>query len=116
MDNNEVVGGKTSMGMEENVEGLLCYVFGWVTGLIFLIAEKNSLFVKFHAWQSILFSIAMSIIYWVVGRIPFGWVLNVVIGLGALVLWVILMYKAYQGETFKLPVIGDIAYKQAYGS
>jgi uncharacterized membrane protein len=116
VDNNEVAGGKTSMGMEENIEGLLCYVFGWVTGVIFLIAEKNSLFVKFHAWQSLLFSIATIVIYWVVGMIPGVRLILMVLWIPVLILWIILLMKAYKGETYKLPLIGDIAYKQAYGS
>lgn len=119
VDNNEVVGGKTSMGMEENIEGLLCYILAAFTGVIFLVAEKNSMFVKFHAWQSILLTvayIAASIVLMILALIvPFIAFLGVILWLAGLVLTVLCMYQAYQGKTFKLPLIGDIAYKQAYG-
>jgi len=95
---------KSSTGLEENVAGLLCYVAGWVTGLIFFLIEKDSKFVKFHAMQSIITFVAVVILAF----IP---VINWVIGILALVLWILLMIKAYQGEKFKLPVIGDLAEK-----
>lgn len=116
VNDNEVIGGKTSMGMEENIAGLLCYVFGWVSGVVFLIAEKNSRFVKFHAWQSILFNIALIVIGTVIGMIPIIRMLSFVVWIGGAILWVILLMKAYKGERYKLPFIGDIAEKQAYGS
>ncbi len=107
---------KTSLGIDENVEGLLCYVLGWVTGLIFLLTEKESKFVKFHALQSIFFSIAsfvLGILGMVLAFIPaVGPLLSPAISLGVLALWVILMVKAYQKEMFKLPVIGDLAEQQ----
>ncbi len=95
---------KSSTGMEENVAALLSYVAGWITGLIFFLIEKDSKFVKFHAMQSIITFGACAILSFV----PF---LNWVIWILALVLWIILMVKAYQGQKFKLPVIGDLAEK-----
>ncbi len=95
---------KSSTGLEENIAALLSYVAGWVTGLIFFLIEKDSRFVKFHAMQSIITFVAVFILSW----IPF---LNIVVGILALVLWILLMVKAYQGEKFKLPVIGDLAEK-----
>jgi len=95
---------KSSTGLEENVAGLLCYVLGWITGLIFFLIEKDSKFVKFHAMQSIITFVAVVILAW----IP---VVNWVVGILALVLWILLMIKAYQGVKFKLPVIGDLAEK-----
>ena len=103
---------KSSTGMEENVAGLLCYLVGWVSGLVFFLIEKDSKFVKFHAMQSIIVSVALMVIYWIVNLIPLiGWAIAGLVGLVALVLWIILMIKAYQGEKFKLPVIGDLAEK-----
>ena len=108
---------KTSMGLEENIAGLLCYVLGWLTGIVFLIMEKESRFVKFHAWQSILFSIAFSILYWVISLIPFvRWISWSILPLGFLVLWVLLLVKAYNREMYELPVIGEFARKQAFGA
>ena len=95
---------KSSTGMEENVAGLLCYIAGWVSGLVFFLIEKDSKFVKFHAMQYIITFVACVVL----GFIPIvQWVVWVL----ALVLWIILMIKAYQGEKFKLPVIGDLAEK-----
>ncbi len=95
---------KSSTGLEENVAGLLCYVVGWITGLIFFLIEKESHFVKFHAMQSIITFGACVILSF----IPF---VNWVIWIIAIVLWIILMVKAYQGQKFKLPGIGDLAEK-----
>jgi len=95
---------KSSTGLDENVAGLLCYIAGWVSGLVFFLIEKDSKFVKFHAMQSIITFVAVVILAF----IP---IINWVIGVLALVLWIVLMIKAYQGEKFKLPVIGDLAEK-----
>ena len=97
---------KTSTGLQENIEGLLCYLGGWITGLIFLLIEKNSKFVKFHAVQSIGVSVALMILSF----IP---LVNIVVGILGIILWILLMVKAYQNQLFKLPVIGNFAAKQA---
>jgi uncharacterized membrane protein len=97
---------KSSTGLEENVAGLLCYLVGWVSGLVFFLIEKDSQFVKFHAMQSIITFGACAILSFIPVVQWFIWVL-------ALVLWIILMIKAYHGEKFKLPFIGDLAEKWA---
>ena len=110
-------------GIEENVAGLLSYLVGWITGLIFLLIDKRP-FVKFHAAQSIAFNIAFIaiwIVFWICSsviaiitaaiHIPIGFLMFFlwpIIGLGFLVLWIFLMYKAYNHEKFKLPIIGNI--------
>ena len=105
---------KSSTGMEENVAGLLCYLVGWVSGLVFFLIEKDSKFVKFHAMQSIVTFVALTVIMWIANVIPLiGWLIAGLVGLLALVLWIVLMVKAYRGEKFKLPVIGDLAEKWA---
>jgi len=110
--------GKTSTGLESNVAGLLCYVFGWITGVVFLILEKDNKFVRFHAVQSIVVFGAFNIVFfilWIFTWIPFVWifflVLIYIIGVFAFILWIVLMLKAYAGEKFKLPVAGDFAEK-----
>jgi uncharacterized membrane protein len=104
---------KTSTGLEANIEGLLCYVLGWVTGIIFLLIEKDNKFVRFHAWQSIFVFGAYTILALIFGWIPFiGWVMTYILGVLAFILWVFLMYKAYKGEQYKLPLVGDLAAKQ----
>ena len=99
---------KTSSGMDENVAGLLCYLVGWITGLIFFLIEKENQFVRFHAMQSILVFGFISVV-----EIIFFWVpvLSWLIWVFGLILWIILMVKAYQGTKFKLPVTGDLAEK-----
>jgi len=108
----------TSTGLEPNVAGLLCYVLVWITGLAFIILEKENHFVRFHAMQSIATFGPLSvlcIIFWLLMAIPFigaiFWLLNIVTGILGLVLWIILMVKAYQGERFRLPIAGDFAEK-----
>ena len=103
---------KTSMNLEENVAGLLCYVVGWITGIVFLVLEKENTFVRFHALQSILTFLPLSVIAWILGWIPFvGWALGALVSILIVILWLILMYKAYQGERYKLPLAGEIAEK-----
>lgn len=103
----------TALGIDENLEGALCYVLGFVTGIIFLILEKDNKFVKFHAMQSTIISLLLFVIIAVLGIIPLFWLIIPLIWIAELILWLLLMYKAYQGEVFKLPVIGDIAAEQA---
>ena len=104
---------KTSTGLEANVAGLLCYVAGWISGLVFLLIEKDNKFVRFHAIQSIIVFGVLSVASIVLGWIP---LLNVVIvpliSVLGLVLWIILMIKAYQGDKYKLPWAGNLAEKQ----
>lgn len=108
---------KTELGIDENLEGALCYFAGILTGVLFLILEKDNKFVKFHAVQSIVVSIVAIVVLTVVGTILLfipiiGWLIDILLYLGAFCIWLLLMYKAYQGEKFKLPIAGDIAEKQ----
>ena len=103
---------KTSTGMNQNVAGLLCYLAGWITGLIFFLIEKENRFVRFHAMQSIITFGSLSVLFIVIGFMPFvNLVLVPILAILQVILWIILMVKAYQGELFKLPMIGDIAEK-----
>jgi uncharacterized membrane protein len=119
--------GAPSAGMEENVAGLLCYLFGWVSGLIFLLIDKRS-FVRFHGAQSIALTltfIVVWIVFWIATAIlsiitaaifhfPIGFLmvfLLPLIGIGFLLAYLYCMYKAYQHEKFKLPIIGNIVEK-----
>jgi uncharacterized membrane protein len=113
-------------GIEENVAGLLCYLFTWVSGLIFLLLDKRP-FVRFHAAQSLALCVAGAVFgigFWIVVlflsfllaviHIPVGFLtilLWPVICLGFLAVWIFCMYKAFQHEKFKLPVIGDMVEK-----
>ena len=105
--------GKTSTGLQPNVAGLLSYLVGWVTGIVFLIIEKDNQFVRFHAIQSIIVFGALTVAAIVFGFIPIvGLVLNIIIGIGGFILWIVLMMKAYQNQTYKLPIAGNIAEQQ----
>jgi len=109
-------------GMSENVAGFLCYLFGWVTGLIFFLIDKRP-FVRFHAAQSMVVFGGLHIINIVIGIFfgagmmfrggmgTFGMAaaLSGLIGLVSLVLWILLMVKAYQHEKFEVPIAAGIA-------
>lgn len=107
--------GKSSLGMDENVAALLSYVLGFITGIIFLLMEKDSKFVKFHAIQSIALSVALMVISFVLGLIPIiGWILLILLPIGSFILWVVLLIKSYQGEWYELPLIGKFCMEQAF--
>jgi uncharacterized membrane protein len=102
--------GKASTQIPQNVSGLLCYLAGWITGIIFLVIEPNNRFVRFHAIQSIVTFAPLMIATGLLGLIPVvGDAFSAIVGTLALALWIILMIKAYQGEMFTLPLAGDIA-------
>jgi uncharacterized membrane protein len=112
--------------IEENVAGLLCYILGWLSGLIFLLIDKRP-FVKFHAAQSIALNIAFFVVwvaFWIVTLIlgmitailhfPIGFLMAFlfpVVILAFFVVFIFCMYKAYQHEMFKLPIIGNMVEK-----
>ncbi len=114
-------------GLTDNAAGALCYLFGLVTGILFLVLApyNQSRSVKFHAFQSIFFNIAW-IAAWIVLTIVaialhvipvLGTILslglNFVLLIGGLITWLYLMYKTYNGEKVLLPFIGPLAEKQA---
>ena len=108
-------------GMTDNVAGMLAYIT-IIPAIVFLVMEpyNKSRFIRFHAFQSIFFAVAWTVL-WVglriVVHIPlFGWLtflLWPLVMLAGFIIWLILVLKANQGQMFKLPVIGDMAEKQA---
>ena len=109
---------RTSLGINENLTGLLCYVFGWITGLIFLLIEKDSKFVKFHAVQSFVLGIAFTLIYFILDKLllvvfwyywPMISLITSLAELSYLLVSVFLALKAYQMQWYELPIIGNIA-------
>lgn len=125
-----IPGQQAASGLSSNVAGALSYVLGIITGVLFYVLEKDDRFVRFHAMQSILLSVAwialfvvINIVEVVLGLIPFlgfiviilGILVSVVLGLGGLVLWIYLIVKAFQGEKVSLPYIGEMAEKYASG-
>lgn len=111
----------TSTGLDQNIAGLLSYVLGPLTGLVFFLLEKENRFVRFHAMQSIVVGVA-SFAFWIVFSIlstilafvpVLGWILSAIVGMVAglafFVLWIVLMVKAFQGEEWEVPVLGKYA-------
>ena len=112
--------------LDENVAGMLCYLLLFVTGLVFYLIEDHNDFVRFHAAQSIVVfgglaiaSFGSQLLGALLGGIPFPFVgamfsvafggLSAAIGLAILVLWIVLLIKAYEGERFHVPIAGPIA-------
>lgn len=125
-------GAPSAAGLQENVAGALCYAVGLITGVLFLVLApyNQNPRIRFHAFQSIFFNIV-----WIIFHYGFGIVLGamgyqllgamfglltslvwLVIGLGGFLLWLVLMFKAYNNTPLVLPIIGPIAQKQAAGS
>ncbi len=95
-------------GGNSNMMGAVAYLLGFVTGIVLLLVEKQDKFVRFHASQS---TVVFGVLF-VLGMVPVvGLVLGVIIAPVSFILWLVLMWKAYQGEMFKLPVVGEWAEK-----
>jgi uncharacterized membrane protein len=109
-------------GMSENVAAFLCYLVGWITGIIFFLIDKRP-FVRFHAAQSIVVFGGLHIINMIIamvfgagfmmmggfGTFGLGAALYSLIGLAAFILWILLMVKAYQHQKFEVPIAAGIA-------
>ena len=105
---------KSSTGLPAHIAGLLCYLLGWVSGLVFYLIEKQSDFVKFHATQSVIVFGTLTLASIATGVVPFiGALLAPFFSLLAFALWIILMIKAFQRARYKLPWAGDLAEKYA---
>ena len=118
---------ETSIGLAPNIAGLLCYIAGWITGIIFVVIEKKSTFVKFHAWQSIMTFGILTVVQIIVspvfsriavatfspGLLVASGVLGTIIGILGFILWIILLIQAGSGKMWKVPLVGDWAEKQA---
>jgi len=110
----EKEGDETSIfGLDKNIAALIAYAGMFFTGILVLILERKNKFVRFHAMQSVVIFlpgvIILSILGWLAWLI---WPLHIIVWLGGLLLvmaWLVGMLKAYTGEYFKFPVVGDIA-------
>ena len=101
----------TTRGLDENVASTLAYAFGWITGALFLLLEPSNRVVRFHAWQSVIVFGALSIAWFIAVSIPlFGTIVAfIIIPPVSAFLWLFLMYKAYNGQRYKVPYAGDMA-------
>jgi uncharacterized membrane protein len=113
-----VVAEKSSTGLDANVAAALTYIP--IVAIVFLVIEKGSRLVKFHAVQSLGLLVAWMATWFIlgiIGMIPvLGWatlLLWPLVGIGMFVVWLIALLKAFKGEWFKLPVIGNIAEQQS---
>jgi uncharacterized membrane protein len=111
----------TSTGRAANVAGLLSYILGPITGVLFLVLEKENRFVRFHAMQSVVvgvaliaLSIALSIASSMLAFVPvIGWIVALLAGLTlaifSFVLWILLMVRAFRGKEWAVPLAGAFA-------
>jgi uncharacterized membrane protein len=104
--------GKSSTGLDGNVAGALTYLVGFLTGIAFLVIEKDSRFVRFHAMQSTMVFGGFAALYIVLTITLVGVFLLPLVLLVQVGVWLLCMIKAFMGETFKLPVVGELAEKQ----
>jgi uncharacterized membrane protein len=105
---------KTSVGLPENIAGVLCYVAGWVSGLIFILIEPANRTVRFHAFQSVMVFGFLNLAYFVVYFVPvIDWMLNIIIFGATVIFWVVAVVKTYQGQKWRLPLIGRLAERWA---
>ena len=93
---------KSSTGLDENVAGFLCYLFVFITGIVFLVVEKKSSFVKFHARQSTITFLILLVLSWIPVIGFLFWILGIF-------LWLLLMIKTLQGQKYLLPIVGKMA-------
>jgi uncharacterized membrane protein len=101
-------------GLTDNIAAMLAYLF--IPAIIFLVIEpyNKNRFVRFHCFQSLFYTLACVVVSIALGFIPLlGLIVGFLLGLLEFVIWVVLLLKAYQGQKFKLPVIGDMAEQQA---
>jgi len=115
--------GKTKLGLDENIEAVLCYALFWISGIVFYFIEEDNKNIRFHALQSIFVFLPLWVIawffggffgigyFWGTGLIFLVWISWLIWAL-AFILWLILMLKAFMGEKFKVPVVGDIVESQ----
>ena len=100
----------SSTGLPVHLAALLAYAFGFVSGVLLLVIEKDSADVRFHAAQSSIVFIAATVVNFLLVALPFiGGLLVPLYLIGVIVLWVVLMIKAVSGERYKLPWVGDFA-------
>lgn len=97
----------------QNMMGAVAYLLGFITGIVLLLTEKENKFIRFHAMQSTILFGGLFVIGIVLGFIPLlGWAVGLLLSVAEFILWIVCMIKAYQGEMFKLPVVGDMAEQQ----
>lgn len=98
---------------EKNIKAALTYLLGWLTGILFILIEKEDKLVRFHAFQSTITFVAIMVIQIILGITIVGLILTPLVMLVGLIAWLLGMWKAYNGEKYKFPFVGDMAEKYA---
>ncbi len=107
---------KTVIGLNENIVGAITYVGFWITGVIFLLIERNNKYVRFHAMQSLLLFLPLTLLMFIVAWAPYiGWLAAEGISFLSMFLLLLMAFMSYRGDKFKLPIVGKYAYKYIYG-
>lgn len=99
---------KKDLGLKKETAGALAYILGPITGIFFLVTSKD-LFVRFHAMQSTVVFVFLFVLQWVLGITIILFPLSALISLATFILWLILIYKAWQGQEWEVPVLGKIS-------
>ena len=119
--NQDALTGPTSTGVDPRLSAVLCYTGWWVSGLIFLIIEQQHRGVRFHAAQSVVLFGGLSVLIGVLSAASVGMLvvsaaafqaarlLVYIVWLAAVAVWMLLMLKTYQGETWRVPFASDLA-------
>ena len=97
---------------QDELAGAICYIGFFISGLIILAIEKKNLFIRFHAMQSAILFSGIFVIVLIFQLYPWGWLPGLMFTFSAFILWVVLMWKALQGEMYKVFIVGDLAEKQ----
>lgn len=117
--------GPTSTGVDPRLSALLCYMAWWVSGLVFLIIEQQNRAVRFHAAQSLVLFGGLSVLIALLSVVSIGMlvvssnafqaarVVVYVVWVLAVGIWLLLMYRTFKGETWRVPLAGDLAAKIA---
>ncbi len=106
----------TRLGISENKVAALAYAGMWLTGILLLLIERENKFVRFHAMQSLLTFLPLSLFVLVVAWVPYaGWIIADFVGFPAIFLALLFIVMAYKGMKFKIPFVGNYAYKLIYG-
>jgi uncharacterized membrane protein len=107
-------GQPSSTGMDTNLAAALAYLAGFITGIVLLVIEKQSRFVRFHAMQSTVLFLGVLVLSIVINTIPLlgAFLYAFLLFPAVVIVWLVLMFKAYNGEYFKLPVVGEFSEKQ----
>lgn len=105
---------RSSTGLDENVAAVASYLLFFGSGIVFLVLERQSSYVRFHALQSTVAFLVLTVAWFVGGLFPLiGGLLRFLVASAWVILWLILMFQAYRGERYKLPFVGDIAEERA---